>query len=60
MKISLRWNLQVANHEITLQNQKLNFVRENGDFFLAICPENKRDKATLNKLILENVLPGDI
>ena len=32
--------------------------RETGEFFLAICPENKRNKETLNKLILDNVAPG--
>ena len=34
-------------------------LRETGEFFLAICPENKRNKETLNKLILDNVAPGN-
>ena len=28
------------------------------EVFVALCPGNKRDKATLEKMIMENVEPG--
>ena len=37
---------------------KANKSRETKDIFLAQCPNNKRDKATLEKLIQENVEVG--
>ena len=32
--------------------------RETGDMFLEMCPENKRDKPTLEALIIKRVRPG--
>ena len=37
---------------------KTNKSRETKDIFLTQCPNNKRDKATLEKLIQENVEVG--
>ena len=32
--------------------------RETKEIFLVLCPENKRDRATLEKIIMDNVEPG--
>ena len=33
-------------------------IRETGECFLEPCPDNKRDRATLESLILKRVRPG--
>jgi len=33
-------------------------ARESGEIFLEICPNNKRDAATLEEIILRRVRPG--
>ena len=33
-------------------------IRETGEIFLSVCPKNKRDRPTLEKLILQHVHLG--